>query len=478
MRRVTLFLKTFSLKTFLLISAGFFLSHACASAAAQQPGASNAPAPAPASPDFATTSATVGHAVDGSLITPVNQIVTPAGKLVTLPGTRPQSLALSPNGKILVVAGLANRISVVDPATGEVLQNVRLPDADTATQPEAAQRNLNPNRRSTMSMGGLAFSPDGARLYLSGVFGDIKVFSVTPAGKVNPLRAFALPPANAPERAEEIPAGIAVSPDGKKLYVALGLSNRLAEIDADTGAVLRLWETGVAPCDVVLVKNKLYVTNWGGRRPDPGATLTGPNPVGPAGRGMTVRVDDRGIASEGSITIIDLAQKVTGASSSQVREQDAPTTLPAATPRSELLIGRHASALALSPNARWLVAAASADDTFYVIDTRTDEIAEKFSARPNPGDLFGAQPVALAFSPDGKTLYSANGTQNAIAVHRFDPADKESAHLGLIPAGWFPNGIVYDARRKQLCVSNMKDLVTEPEQVQTQPNAEGATGPG
>ena len=49
----------------------------------------------------------------------------------------------------------------------------------------------------------------------------------------------ALPPANAPRRAAEIPTGIAVSPDGKRLYVALNLSNRLAELDAATGEVLR-----------------------------------------------------------------------------------------------------------------------------------------------------------------------------------------------------------------------------------------------
>ena len=423
-----------------------------------------APTLAVAQGDFASTAAPVGHAADGALITPVNQIVTPAGKVIELPGTRPQSLALSPNGKILVVAGLASKLTVLDPATGETLQSVRFPDSnrDTSAQAAVSKEILNPNKRPSMSMAGLAFSPDGSRIYLSSVFGDIKVFAVTPAGKVTPSRSFALPPAGAPERNEEIPAGIAVSPDGKKLYIACNLSNRLAELDADTGNVLRLWDTGVAPCDVAIVKNKLYVSNWGGRRPDAGATLTSANPMGPAGRGMTVRVDDRGIASEGSLTLIDLVQ---------------PADKPA-TATKEILLGRHATALALSPDARWLVAAATADDTLYVIDTRTDEIAEKICARPNPGDLFGAQPVALAFAPNGKTLYAANGTQNAIAAFHFDPADKESAFLGLIPAGWFPNGVAYDAKRNQLCVSNMKDLVAEPEKSGDQADAQNPAATG
>ena len=36
-------------------------------------------------------------------------------------------------------------------------------------------------------------------------------------------------------------------------------------------------------------------------------------------------------------------------------------------------------------------------DTLSVIDTRTDKIVETICARQNPGDLFGAQPNALAF---------------------------------------------------------------------------------
>ena len=514
--------------------------------------------------DFATTGATVGHAGGGVMVTPVNQVVTPAGKVVELPGMRAQAVAMSPNGKILVVAGLANRISVIDPGAGEVLQNVRMPDSVTEAVPSAAQRNLNPNRRSTMSMGGLAFSPDGSRIYLSGVFGDIKVFGVSKEGKVSPLRAFALPPANAPERVEEIPTGIAVSADGKRIYVALSLSNRVGEFDAETGRVLRLWETGVAPCEVVLVRDRLYVSNWGGRRPGPPAAgnSKSQNPkfqkkpksqipnsketVGPAGKGMMVRVDERGIASEGSVSVVEVGNPPGGGKSqitnpksqknskSQIpnskemerggaargedgggigkvdtgategasppaagnstsrnpksqkvegevaggAEGESPALPRVLAAQGEILVGRHASAMGVSPDGRWVVVAATSDDMFYVIDTRSGEIAEKFSARKNPGDLFGAQPVALAFSADGKTLYAANGTQNAIGVFRFDPADKESAFLGLIPTGWFPNGVVFDARRGQLCVSNMKDIVAEAEVSGDQAGGAGAKATG
>jgi hypothetical protein len=57
---------------------------------------------------------------------------------------------------------------------------------------------------------------------------------------------------------------------------------------------------GVAPYDVALADRKIYVSNWGGRRPDADSI------TGPAGRGTLVRVDSRSIASEGSVSIIEL----------------------------------------------------------------------------------------------------------------------------------------------------------------------------
>ena len=116
------------------------------------------------------------------------------------------------------------------------------------------------------------------------------------------------------------------------------------------------------------------------------------------------------------------------------------------TPNSEILTGLHACALALSPNGRWLVVANAGSDTLSVIDTRTDKIVETICARQNPGDLFGAQPNALAFDKSGKTLFVCNGTQNAVAVFHFKPG--ESKLLGLIPVGWFPGAIAYDAQRQ------------------------------
>ena len=92
---------------------------------------------------------------------------------------------------------------------------------------------LQPDKEGQLSFTGLIFSPDGSRLYLANVAGSIKVFSVNAARQIAGLFTMPLPQANAPGRKAEIPAGLAISPDGKRLYVALNLSNKLAELDFD-----------------------------------------------------------------------------------------------------------------------------------------------------------------------------------------------------------------------------------------------------
>jgi YVTN family beta-propeller protein len=395
--------------------------------------------------DFDTTTATVGRDTNG-LETPVNQLVTPAGVLVELSGVRPNALALSPDGRRIVTAGLTQKLVVINPATGKILQTVPFPADDKLPPAESVSSgSLQPNERAKLSFTGLVFSPDGSRIYLANVNGDIKVFGVEPGYKITPLYSIPLPPAEAPLRKAEIPAGIAVSPDGKKLYVAGNLSNRLLELDAATGSVLRTWDVGVAPFDVVLAGHKVYVSNWGGRRPETNSL------AGPAGEGMRVRVDERSIASEGSVSVIDLG---TNSDQSAIRN-----------PQSELVTGSHACALALSPDRRWLVVANAGSDTLNVIDTRTDQITETICARQNPADLFGAQPNALAFDQKGKTLFVCNGTQNAVAVFHFKPGSSEL--LGLIPVGWFPGSIVYDASRKKIYVANLKSLPAKMEKARS-----------
>jgi YVTN family beta-propeller protein len=406
--------------------------------AAAVPWAGHAQAPAPASAQLPDTEA-VGRRGANRTVLPVNQVVTPLGVQVELPGLRPQALALSPDGQILITAGKSAELVVVDPASGSIRQRVPLPKT---TYPRAPSENvLRPDQEGQVSFTGLLFSPDGRSAFLSDVNGSVVVFDVAADGTLRVERSIRLPDANAPRRKEEIPSGLAVSADGTRLYVCGNLSNTLLELDVATRRVRRAWDVGVAPYDVVLVGGKAYVSNWGGRRPQPG------EPTGPAGRGTQVKVDPvRHVASEGSVTVIDLA---TGKS------------------RAEIVTGLHASALAVSPDGRYVVCANAASDHLSVIDTGTDTVVETIWVKPGPADLFGAQPNALAFDPSGRTLYVANGTQNAVAVVAFDPADRESKLQGLIPVGWFPGALVFDASRRVLDVANIKGHAAAPKHNET-----------
>ena len=374
----------------------------------------------------------VGKAGRNRYVTPANQVLTPAGFQVELPGMRPQAIALSPDGRILITSGKTAELVVIDPTTGSVIQRVGLPSETNAPPtPDAVSANiLQPDKDGQVSFTGLIFSPHGRRVYLANVNGSVKVFGVDDQHKLAPLFTISLPEVKAVDRKAEIPAGLVLSPDGRKLYVALNLSNRLGEFDADTGKLLRTWDVGVAPYDVVLKGTKAYVSNWGGRRPATNSI------TGPAGRGTLVRVDPvRHIANEGSVTIVDLTGKQ---------------------PAKELIVGLHSSAMALSPDGRFLVIANAASDTLSVIDTSTDRIVETIWTRRNAADLFGAAPNALVFDSSGRTLYVCNGTQNAIAVISFKPG--ESRLTGLIPVGWYPGAIVHDDSRRALYVANIKGI--------------------
>ena len=271
----------------------------------------------------------VGRQPSGRVVLPTSQVLTPLGTQVELPGMRPQVLALSPDGRLLAVSGKTAELVIVDPATGRITQRVALPVGRLGDSSPVSPQLQEAAAKRQASYTGLIFAPDGRRIYLSNVEGDVKVFAVDAQGTVTGAGSIPLPPAKAPRREAEIPAGLALSPDGRRLYVCGNLSNTLLELDAATvpgtvpGRVLRSFDVGVAPYDVVLTAGKALVSNWGGRRP--GAD----DLTGHAGRGTRVRVDPvRHIASEGSVTLIDLDS---GASQ-------------------EVLTGLHACALAVSPD--------------------------------------------------------------------------------------------------------------------------------
>jgi len=363
------------------------------------------------------------------VLLPIEQRLTPAGKQIVLDRRRPQGVAWHPDGKYFVASGSAAELIVVDPDKAEITRRVPMPGGGETSSSPAADHILAKDPRAQLSVHGLVFSPKGDRIYLSNVNGDIKVFRAGPTGDVAPLFSIKLAEVKGLGRKTEIPAGLAVSADGKLLYAALNLSDRFAEIEAASGKILRTIDVGVAPYDVALARGKAYVSCWGGRRPGKD------DPTGSAGRGTKIRIDEHGAASEGCGVVIELS---TG------------------TVVKEILTGRHAAGLAVSPDGRWLCVANANDDSVTVIDVKADEAVQTIPLHWQPRGYFGASPNALVFSRDGKLLFVCNGTQNAVAVVQFDP--KEAKLAGLIPVGWFPGAIAVSPKSGTLAVANLKGV--------------------
>ncbi len=359
----------------------------------------------------------VGLQPDGRVVVPTNQVLKPAGRQSAFPG-RPVDLAWLDGGKTLAVKNMAS-VVFLDAATGAV--------------------------RLTLGL------PKGAKCGVVGLLADGEALTVTDAqGKL----WAASPNAEGQYRfGEPIPlekpavggdadlAGLARLPGGQ-LLVCSTRGNTVQLVDPASRKVIQSVAVGVAPYSVAVASaDRAYVSNWGGDRPNEGA------PQRPTS-GTPVEVDPKsGLANRGSVSALvrDSAGKWGAAKSIQV--------------------GLHPSGLALSKSAKFLYVANANSDTVSVIDTATDSVVETVACRPEARLPFGSASNAVAVSPDGGTLYVANGANNCVAVVRLaakssegDPVGRpaKSAVAGLIPTGWYPGAVLVSPDGKTLAVANVK----------------------
>jgi YVTN family beta-propeller protein len=223
---------------------------------------------------------------------------------------------------------------------------------------------------------------------------------------------------------------IADAPDssGRRLAVVPVTARNLLEvIDVAHSALAGAAPTGVAPFGAAISRTGAvaFVTNWGGRIPKAG-DLTAR--TGPLESADPVVVDERGVASTGTVTRIDLATlKATG-------------TIP---------VGLHPTAVLWDEAGHRLYVANGNSDSVSVVDTERLALVQTFPIDPFSAKVRGIAPTALALSNDRKTLYVACGGINAVAV-----LDAGSGALrGLIPTAWYPNGLAISPDGEWLAVS-------------------------
>lgn len=189
---------------------------------------------------------TAGPKLDGTAVTPVGYKVTPAGDQTRL-GNLPLNAVLHPNGRHLLVTN-----------NGQGVQSLQLIDTDTKavvqTLPFASPESL---------YIGLAWSPDGKTAYASAAANSkIRVLSFAD-GKLTETAPILLP-TKTPDgvKVTLFPAGLDVTPDGKKLVVADQLGNAVTVADTATAQTTTV-AVGHRPVWVTLSKDgrTLYVAN-------------------------------------------------------------------------------------------------------------------------------------------------------------------------------------------------------------------------
>jgi DNA-binding beta-propeller fold protein YncE len=108
-----------------------------------------------------------------------------------------------------------------------------------------------------------------------------------------------------------------------------------------------------------------------------------------------------------------------------------------------------------------LYAAVDNSDSIAVIDTASDKVLEAFNISapkavfPRRQKLRGANPNALALSPDERTLFVSNGGLNAVAVVELGRPGKSQV-IGLLPTGWYPSAVSVSKDGRMLYVLNGK----------------------
>jgi len=106
--------------------------------------------------------------------------------------------------------------------------------------------------------------------------------------------------------------------------------------------------------------------------------------------------------------------------------------------------GRGPSSLALDQRARKLYVSLAGEDAVEAIDLDAGKISDRIKLTP------GDQPAALALTPDGKILLSANRGSNTLSI--IDPGSR--AELAKVPVGNGPRFVAIDRAARRAFVFN------------------------
>lgn len=305
---------------------------------------------------------------------PANWRVQPAGTQVPL-DSLPLSAAVSPDGKFLLSlnAGSHPSISVMD--TGAVKETSRVAIADAGL--------------------GLAFSPDGRRVYAGGGSRNVVFeFTFSPSGELKPSREIS---AGQPGTMNFL-GDVAASPDGRTILAADLLHDRVLTINAQSGQVTGALKSGRRPYRILFHPDgqSYFVSSW---------------------------------------------------ADASVYEY----SLPSGNEMARARVGAHPTDLVLSNRKipgeqntwqyRLFVTAANTNDVFVVGVSEGKElnVLETLNAGFSAVAPAGMTPSSLTLSSDQTRLYIGCSDVNAVAVA--DISETRSRVAGFIPTGAYPTAV-------------------------------------
>jgi WD40 repeat protein len=320
---------------------------------------------------------------------------TPAGRQLAS-GDMILSGRVSPDGKLFAFTN-----------TGYTHHELHL--VDLASEKEIATFPLE------QAWSGLAFAPNGNRIYISSGAGypgsDIMYFDRWDNAGWKDARAGYNLYGAAKDRTAV--SWLGTSPDGTLLYALNNSDDHLYILETHGGRAVARLKVGDHPISAEISKDgkTLYVANLGGA----------------------------------SVAVVDIA--------------DAAHPAIAAT----LATDPHPNDLALTADGRLFVSCGNTNNVIS-FDLKTRERLEVINTALAPKAPAGSTPNSLALSPDGEMLYVANADNNSVAVIEVEERGK-GRPLGFLPTGWYPTFVTPSADGKRVIVASGKGNGTGPSRV-------------
>lgn len=398
---------------------------------------------------------------NGATIIPNGRLIRPLGKSMQV-APHPYGLAVSRDGSTAITAN-----SGVRPFSISIIRDLNAPEPNVRQIPEGSQNDEGVLAAVFM---GLAFSPNGARVYVGGgQEGKVVVFDVASGARLSDIDANIDFAGRIYE--DSYVGDLTLSRDGKTLYAVDQTNFRLLIIDTGAQAVINSVPTGRYPFGVTLTpdETRVYVANVGMyaystlESVDPDADPPRPGASFPAfaygSKEAEEGVDVEGYHAPGlgpanapeafSVWGIDVSDPARATVVSKIKTgylvgqmvEDFPA------------VGGSSPNSLVSTNERVFVSNGS-NDAISVIDAKRDSVVTKIRLQLDPrlGQLRGNIPFGLALNSDGSRLYVAESGINAVAV--VDARTYEV--LGHVPVGWFPSKLAVTPDDRKLIVANAK----------------------